>query len=77
MPKSISFLISILSGSSYYAKRRLVCDEILHLVSNFNIVDTVLCKINLALVETAGDLSDTLTEYLNWILKESEVRLSF
>jgi hypothetical protein len=47
-------------------------DEQPYLVSNFNVVESVLCKVDADFIET-GDLACVLTEYLDWILTESEV----
>lgn len=41
-------------------------------VSNFDVVETVLCKIDLDFIAT-GSLADTLNSYLEWVLSGSKV----
>lgn len=46
--------------------------HIYSLVSNFDIVESVLCKIGADFIETSG-LASTLNSYLKWVLEESKV----
>lgn len=62
----------------YRYPSNLPSDERFHvhsLVSNFNIVDAVLCKIDKYYIES-GNSAVALSKYLRWVLAESEVRRS-
>lgn len=47
------------------------------LVSNFNVVETLLCQINVEFLNACRYTLKDLAAYLNWILIESDVRRLF
>ncbi|KAF5321145.1 hypothetical protein D9619_000157 [Psilocybe cf. subviscida] len=71
IPRCMTPLITILT---HYLGHMPDGDEAFHiysLLSNFNIVETMLCKIGVDLIK-ASDSSFALTGYLKWVLEESE-----
>ncbi|KAF5322284.1 hypothetical protein D9619_000176 [Psilocybe cf. subviscida] len=70
VPRCLIPLITILS---YYSESMRDDDEgfrIYSLVSNFNVVETVLCKIDADLID--DELASALKSYIDWLLEESE-----